>query len=66
MEPDLQALRDVSHSRLAHERLGPAVFAAYGWEAGIGDGAVLARLLALNLGREGVREGSVRVRIRRR
>ena len=36
--------------RLAHERLDAAVFAAYGWEAGIGDGEVLARLLALNLG----------------
>jgi len=39
---------------LAHERLDAAVFAAYGWDAGIGDGEVLARLLALNLEREGV------------
>ena len=33
---------------LTHERLDAAVFAAYGWEAGTGDGEVLARLLALN------------------
>ncbi len=40
--------------RLAHERLDAAVFAAYGWPAGITDGEILARLLALNLEREAV------------
>jgi hypothetical protein len=33
---------------LAHEKLDAAVFAAYGWPAGLTDEEVLARLLALN------------------
>ena len=40
--------------RLAHAKLDAAVFAAYGWPAGITDGEILARLLALNLEREAV------------
>ena len=35
----------------AHERLDAAVAAAYGWDAGIEDDAVLEGLLGLNLGR---------------
>jgi len=37
--------------RLAHEKLDAAVFAAYGWESGISDEALLEKLLALNLER---------------
>ena len=35
----------------AHRRLDEAVFAAYGWPAGLGDEEILARLLELNLSR---------------
>ncbi len=35
----------------AHAKLDAAVYAAYGWEAGLTDTEILARLLALNLGR---------------
>jgi hypothetical protein len=35
----------------AHRRLDEAVFAAYGWPAGLSDDELLARLLALNLER---------------
>ena len=38
---------------LAHRRLDAAVLAAYGWPADLGGEALLARLLALNLGRGG-------------
>jgi hypothetical protein len=37
----------------AHRRLDAAVFAAYGWPAGLADDEILARLLALNLARAG-------------
>jgi len=36
---------------LAHEKLDEAVFAAYGWDPGISDDDLLAKLLALNLER---------------
>ena len=36
---------------LAHKKLDAAVFAAYGWDAGISDGELLERLLKLNLER---------------
>jgi hypothetical protein len=36
---------------LAHEKLDRAVFAAYGWDPGISDEELLAKLLALNLER---------------
>ena len=36
---------------LAHRKLDAAVFAAYGWEAGISDEELLERLLRLNLER---------------
>lgn len=36
---------------LAHQRLDAAVFAAYGWDAGIDDETLLANLLELNLAR---------------
>jgi type II restriction/modification system DNA methylase subunit YeeA len=36
---------------LAHKKLDEAVFAAYGWPSSIADDEILARLLALNLGR---------------
>ncbi|AHY46604.1 Methyltransferase domain [Rubrobacter radiotolerans] len=39
----------------AHAALDRAVFAAYGWSEGMGDGDVLAALLALNLERAGGR-----------
>ena len=35
----------------AHRKLDEAVFAAYGWDAGMADEEVLAKLLALNLER---------------
>ncbi len=38
---------------LAHQKLDAAVFAAYGWETGISDDELLARLLELNLKRAG-------------
>ncbi|MGA2031984.1 MAG: DNA methyltransferase [Thermoguttaceae bacterium] len=38
---------------LAHKKLDEAVFAAYGWDPGISDEDLLARLLALNLERAG-------------
>jgi hypothetical protein len=41
--------------RLAHETLDAAVFAAYGWDAGLPDDELLAKLLALNLERTGLR-----------
>jgi hypothetical protein len=34
---------------LAHRKLDKAVFAAYGWDAGMSDGGILERLLKLNL-----------------
>jgi len=34
---------------LAHRQLDEAVFAAYGWDAGMSDDELLAKLLALNL-----------------
>jgi hypothetical protein len=37
----------------AHRRLDEAVFAAYGWPPALTDEEILARLLALNLRREG-------------
>ena len=37
---------------LAHRRLDEAVFAAYGWEAGLSDEEILVRLLELNLQRK--------------
>ena len=36
---------------LAHEKLDAAVFAAYGWDAGMSDEELLAKLLELNLKR---------------
>ena len=36
---------------LAHKKLDEAVFAAYGWDPGISDDDLLAKLLALNLER---------------
>jgi len=36
---------------LAHRKLDEAVFAAYGWEAGLSDEEILGRLLELNLRR---------------
>jgi hypothetical protein len=36
---------------LAHQKLDEAVLAAYGWEIGISDDDLLAKLLALNLER---------------
>jgi hypothetical protein len=36
---------------LAHRRLDEAVFAAYGWDPGISDDELLAKLLELNLQR---------------
>jgi hypothetical protein len=38
---------------LAHKRLDEAVFAAYGWDPGISDEALLEKLLELNLRRAG-------------
>jgi type II restriction/modification system DNA methylase subunit YeeA len=40
-----------------HAALDAAAAAAYGWDAGLGEDAVLARLLALNLARAGVGRG---------
>ena len=34
---------------LAHQRLDEAVFAAHGWDAGVSDDEILAKLLELNL-----------------
>ncbi len=39
----------------AHRVLDVAVFAAYGWDAGLGKDAVLEKLLALHLERAGAR-----------
>ncbi len=36
---------------MAHRKLDEAVFAAYGWEAPLGDSEILDRLLAINLER---------------
>ena len=36
---------------LAHRKLDEAVFAAYGWDPGMGDEELLGRLLELNLER---------------
>ncbi len=36
---------------LAHQKLDEAVFAAYGWDAGMSDEEILAKLLELNLRR---------------
>jgi hypothetical protein len=36
-----------------HRKLDEAVFAAYGWDAGLSDDELLAKLLALNLERAG-------------
>ena len=38
---------------LAHQKLDAAVFAAYGWDAGMSDDELLAALLKLNLERAG-------------
>ncbi len=38
---------------LAHRRLDQSVFAAYGWDLGIGDEKLLENLLELNLARAG-------------
>ncbi|REJ89646.1 MAG: class I SAM-dependent DNA methyltransferase [Planctomycetota bacterium] len=38
---------------LAHRKLDEAVFAAYGWDAGMGDEELLEKLLGLNLERAG-------------
>jgi hypothetical protein len=38
---------------VAHRRLDEAVFAAYGWDASMGDEELLAKLLELNLERAG-------------
>ena len=38
---------------VAHRKLDEAVFAAYGWNAGMSDEELLAALLALNLERAG-------------
>jgi len=38
---------------LAHRKLDEAVFAAYGWDAGMSDDELLEKLLALNLARAG-------------
>ena len=38
---------------LAHKKLDEAVFAAYGWDPGISDEQLLAKLLELNLERAG-------------
>ena len=38
---------------LAHKKLDEAVLAAYGWETGISDDDLLAKLLSLNLERAG-------------
>ena len=40
-----------------HAALDAAVAAAYGWDAGLGEDAVLSRLLALNLARAGAARG---------
>jgi hypothetical protein len=37
----------------AHRKLDEAVFAAYGWNPGLSDDALLEKLLALNLERAG-------------
>ena len=37
---------------LAHRKLDEAVFAAYGWEAGMSDEEILGRLLEMNLRRK--------------
>jgi hypothetical protein len=37
--------------QLAHRKLDEAVFAAYGWDAGMGDEEILSKLLELNLER---------------
>jgi type II restriction/modification system DNA methylase subunit YeeA len=42
---------------LAHKRLDEAVFAAYGWNAGMGDERLLEKLLELNLARAGGETG---------
>ncbi len=38
---------------LAHRKLDEAVFAAYGWDPGMSEEDILAKLLALNLQRSG-------------
>jgi hypothetical protein len=40
----------------AHAKLDAAVFAAYGWDAGMSDEQLLAKLLELNLERSAGRE----------
>jgi len=45
----------------AHHRLDDAVFAAYGWPAGLSDDEILSRLLQLNLAREPVERGSAKL-----
>ncbi|HEV7225341.1 MAG TPA: DNA methyltransferase [Pirellulales bacterium] len=44
----------------AHRRLDEAVFAAYGWPAGLSDDEILSRLLQLNLARQPVGRGAVK------
>jgi len=48
--------------RNAHRKLDEAVFAAYGWDPGLSDEEVLAKLLALNLERAGQKETEPQVR----
>jgi len=43
----------------AHDRLNDAVLDAYGWPHDLGDEDILAKLLALNLGRAGVLDPSM-------
>jgi hypothetical protein len=55
-EPKKRTLTDLSNQRptwldLAHCKLDEAVFAAYGWDAGLSDEALLEKLLELNLER---------------
>jgi hypothetical protein len=38
---------------LAHQKLDATVFAAYGWDAGMSDEKILAKLMELNLERAG-------------
>lgn len=44
---------EIEHLADLHRVLEPAVFAAYGWPAGLSDEEVLERLLAINLIRAG-------------
>ena len=48
-------LRPGTVKHMPHRRLDAAVFAAYGWPADLSDDELLAKLLALNLERAGIR-----------